>query len=280
MSVVSTSTPNIRLHVTRNAYDKNGPSWIDRSAGLPSRVITQIRADPIDPATAYVTFSGFAIGPDLLGHVLRPPAPAQAGATVSGNLPNLPVNDIAIDPDLPETLYIGTDAGVMVTADGGTTWSTLGSGLPKVVVYSLVLHRASRILRAATHGRSVWDIAVPLPSASIQPAISSISPSLVNAGGPAFVLSVNGSNFTSGTIVRWNGQDRTTQYVDPHRLTAQIGAADIAGVGRAAILAFSPSTGAGVSNPVALTIRTGSGHRLECHRERGQSLGRQRGGAA
>jgi uncharacterized protein (TIGR03437 family) len=254
LSILSTSTPEIRLSVTRNAYSKNGPSWIDRTAGLPARVITQIRVDPIDAATAYVTFSGFAIGQDAQGHVFRTTDAGASWNDISGDLPNLPVNDIAIDPDLPDTLYIGTDAGVMVTTDGGANWSTLGSGLPRVVVYSLVLHRASRTLRAATHGRSVWDIAVPLSSASMQPSIASISPNVVNAGGPAFALSVKGSHFNSSTIVRWNGQDRTTQFVDRSHLTAQISASDIANVGRASILAFSSSTGAGASSPVALTI--------------------------
>jgi uncharacterized protein (TIGR03437 family) len=142
----------------------------------------------------------------------------------------------------------------MTTADGGTKWSTLGSRLPRVVVYSLVLHRASRTLRAATHGRSVWDIAVPLSSPSVQPTITSISPDVVNAGGPAFSLSVRGTNFTSGTTIGWNGQDRPTKLVDRSHLTVQISGSDIVNVGRASILAFSASTGAGASNPVALII--------------------------
>jgi uncharacterized protein (TIGR03437 family) len=254
LGILATGTPDIRFSVTRNAYSKNEPTWIDRSAGLPPRVITQIRVDPLDPATAYVTFSGFRIGPDVLGHVLKTTDAGASWKDISGDLPNLPVNDIAIDPDLPDTLYIGTDAGVMVTSNSGATWSTLGVGLPRVVVYSLVLHRASRTLRAATHGRSVWDIAVPLPSASVQPSITSISPSVVNAGGPAFALSVAGSNFTPGAVVRLNGQDRTTQFIDTGHLTAQINSLDIANVGRAAILAFSSSTGAGLSNPAALII--------------------------
>src|SRR5262249_46647801 len=155
------------LFVTKNAHNKNGPGWIDRSAGLPRRVITQIRVDPVDAATAYATFSGFPMGPDAQGHVFKTSDAGASWTDISGNLPNLPVNDLAIDPDLPDTLYIGTDAGVMATSDAGAHWSTLGVGLPRVVVYSLVLHRASRTLRAATHGRSVWDIPVPLSSPSL-----------------------------------------------------------------------------------------------------------------
>jgi hypothetical protein len=40
---------------------------------------------------------------------------------VSGNLADIPVNAIVVDPDLPRTLCAGTDPGVMVTSDGGAT---------------------------------------------------------------------------------------------------------------------------------------------------------------
>ena len=35
-------------------------------------------------------------------------------------LPNIPVNDIVVDPDAPGTLYVATDAGVYFTTDTGT----------------------------------------------------------------------------------------------------------------------------------------------------------------
>jgi uncharacterized protein (TIGR03437 family) len=159
-----------------------------------------------------------------------------------------------IDPDLPQTLYIATDAGVMVTLDGGATWSSLGQGLPKVVVSSLLLHRRSRVLRAATHGRSVWDILVPLSGSSLAPAIDSIAPASTNSGGGDFTLTVTGSNFGPRTVVRWNGQSRPTSLVDSAHLTAGIPAADIAAVGRAAVIAFNTGSGGGASNATSFTI--------------------------
>jgi uncharacterized protein (TIGR03437 family) len=229
-------------------------SWTDRSAGLPSRTVTDLAVDPIDPATAYVSFSGFPAATDIPGHVLRTTNGGASWTDVSGNLPNLPVNAIVVDADLPQTLYAGTDAGVMVTSDGGATWSSLGQGLPRVVVDSLVLQRHSRVLRAATHGRSVWEILVPLSSASLQPAIGSISPASADLGGPGFTLSVTGSNFGSSTVVRWNGQSRPTTLVDSSHLTVQIPSVDIAGVGRAAVLAFTARSGGGASNATTFSI--------------------------
>jgi IPT/TIG domain-containing protein len=45
------------------------------------------------------------------------------------------------------------------------------------------------------------------------PIIESIVPSTATRGGPAFTLTVNGSNFVTGSAVEWNGTNRTTVFV-------------------------------------------------------------------
>ena len=251
-NTVYAGTSDSRVQITSNSLSGTGASWTDRSAGLPARTVTHIAVDPIDPATAYVTFSGFSTNNQ--GHIFQTTNSGANWTDISGNLPNLPVNDVVVDPDIPGTLYIGTDAGVMVTTDGGATWTTLGNGLPLVVVDSLVLHRASRTLRAATHGRSMWDIVVPLPSSSRQPIVNFVSPNSINAGGADFSISVTGANFVPGAVLRWNGSIRPTTVIDSADLTAQISALDIALVGRVTIDVLNPSPGAGGSNSVNFNI--------------------------
>ncbi len=65
---------------------------------------------------------------------------------------------------------------------------------------------------------------------NLTPSITSVSRTGVQVGGPNFTLTVNGTNFVSGSTVRWNGADRTTTYVSPGRLTATIRASDVAAV--------------------------------------------------
>ena len=247
-------TSNSKVQVTTDAGDGTAAVWTDLSAGLPPRTVTHIAVDPIDSATAYVTFSGFPVGTDTQGHVFKTGNGGASWTDISGNLPVIPVNAIVVDPDLPQTLYIGTDAGVMVTKDGGAAWSSLGTGLPRVVVFSLVLQRNSRVLRAATHGRSVWEILVPLSGPTLQPAVDSLFPTTADFGGGAFTLSLTGSNFGPRTVVRWNGQDRPTTLADSSHLSAQIPASDIAAVGRASVLAFTASSGGGASNVTTFSI--------------------------
>ena len=88
------------------------------------------------------------------------------------------------------------------------------------------------------------------------PALTSLSPSSQRKGGQAFTLTVNGSDFVSGAVVRWDGSDRTTSFVNATKVTALISASDIAVHGTVDVTVFNPIPGGGVSNslPFAITI--------------------------
>src|SRR5260370_5694886 len=60
------------------------------------------------------------------------------------------------------------------------------------------------------------------------PTITSISPMSAIAGGAAFTLAVNGTNFVSGSMVNFNGNARANTFVSSTQLTATILASDIA----------------------------------------------------
>ena len=160
-----------RVNVTTDAGSGARAIWTDISAGLPNRSITRVTADPAKPTTAYVALSGFSgsLGPSA--HLFETTNGGTTWTDISGNLPDIPVSQIVVDPDLTSTLYVATDIGVFYTPDGGGNWYSLVNGLPRVVVNDLVLHEASRTLRAATHGRSAWDLSLPNPLAP-SPALS------------------------------------------------------------------------------------------------------------
>ena len=86
------------------------------------------------------------------------------------------------------------------------------------------------------------------------PVITSLQPSAVDTGGPAFVLQVTGTNFLNGATVHWNGSARTTTSAAATILTAQIKAADIASAGSAQITVVNPD--GGTSPAVTLPIQT------------------------
>ena len=96
--------------------------------------------------------------------------------------------------------------------------------------------------------------AVTFEVRSPQPFITNISPSWGTAGSPSFALTVDGSNFISGSKVRWKGSDRTTTFVSVTELLASIPAADIASAGSAGVTVYTPSPGGGTSNTVNFDV--------------------------
>jgi hypothetical protein len=92
------------------------------------------------------------------------------------------------------------------------------------------------------------------PPSNPVPAISSIAPNTATQDGPAFPLTVNGSNFVSGAAVQWNGSSRPTTFLSSTQLTAQIPATDIIPSGANAVTVFNPAPGGGTSNPLPFNV--------------------------
>jgi hypothetical protein len=77
------------------------------------------------------------------------------------------------------------------------------------------------------------------------PAISSISPLSKSVNSAAFTLTVNGSNFIAGSVVRVNGSDRATTFVSANQLTAQVLAGDLLAAGSLSITVNNPANATG-----------------------------------
>ena len=165
---VYAGTNDGRVLTTANATAGASAIWTNITGTLPNRAVSQVVVDPRTSTTAYAVMSGFTFGSDPQGHVFQTTNAGVTWTDVSANLPNIPADDLVVDPDVLNWLYVATDIGVYATTNGGSTWTPFGSGLPRTVVNSLKLHRSSRTLRAATMGRSAWDIVSPLP----QPILS------------------------------------------------------------------------------------------------------------
>ncbi len=84
------------------------------------------------------------------------------------------------------------------------------------------------------------------------PAITSLSPSTVAAGGPAFTLTVSGAGFASGALVRWNVIPLAATFVSPTQLTVAVPAGLIATPGTATIVVVNPDQS--TSRPVTLSF--------------------------
>jgi len=89
---------------------------------------------------------------------------------------------------------------------------------------------------------------------AMTPALSSISPPLVQAGSGAFTLTVNGSGFNENSIVNVGGSAMATTYVSATELTAGVTAAAIANYGWTPVTVTNAAPGGGASAIAPLTI--------------------------
>jgi len=151
---VGTSDGNVQ--VTTN----QGNTWTNVTrAPLPNRWVSEVIVAPTDARTAYAVFNGFnSHTPGQPGHVFKTTNAGASWQNISGNLPDVPVLSIVLDPDSPGTLYIGTDVGVFRSTNDGATWQPFDNGLPNVAVVDLVLDANAGLLFAGTHGRSVFRV--------------------------------------------------------------------------------------------------------------------------
>jgi len=108
---------------------------------------------------------------------------------------------------------------------------------------------ASNPFYMATGGRATMDSTLERP---FGPEITSLSPAGASACGPGFVLSVIGSDFVEGDVVRWDWGDRQTTFVNSSKLEATIGASDLTTARTVTITVRNPS--GGISNALDFSV--------------------------
>lgn len=88
------------------------------------------------------------------------------------------------------------------------------------------------------------------------PALTTLSPKVVSAGGSGVTLTVNGSNFVPGTKVTFNNLGLQTTFVSPNQVTAIVPAGNLQVAGTYPVAASNPGTFGGNSNAISLTVNT------------------------
>ncbi|MDG6904282.1 MAG: hypothetical protein JRN20_00695 [Nitrososphaerota archaeon] len=150
-----------------------------------------------DPAVSIVVNPSSANEVYVAGSAFQSPvieefANSTQKAFPSSGLPNLSVNIVKINQG---NLYAGLDAGVYVTSIGGSSWSTVASGLPNVAVDDLAVSSNGTIY-VATHGRGVWSV---LPSSSTTTSVTTLTTSSATTTSSTTFISFTSTLTTSTT---------------------------------------------------------------------------------
>jgi hypothetical protein len=136
------------------------------------------------------------------------------------------------------TLVRGTVTGAGVALSGALVTSDL---VAQAGVFQVTVVNPSGPSSAATN---LTVVATPV--------IESLEPSSVIEGSAGFVLSVTGSGFDAGSVIKLNGTALTTTTMSPSFLTAPVTAAQVAVTGQQTVVVANPD--GTVSNQQTLTI--------------------------
>jgi photosystem II stability/assembly factor-like uncharacterized protein len=165
IQVAPTNNQVIYVCGTNSIYQSTdgGASFGKISGGLPVASITAMAVDPVQPLTLYVSNGSWS----ATSHVFKTTNSGASWQNLTTGLPNVPCNTMVIDPDNPNILYVGTDLGIHASTDGGATWNAWDDGLPNVVVDELDIQKGARVIRAATHGRGMFQAGMINPAPTL-----------------------------------------------------------------------------------------------------------------
>ena len=206
--------------------------------------VSSLYVDPHDATgnTVYATIQGFGAP-----HLYLSTDGGSDWINITQNLPDLPLNDVLVDPNDANVVYVASDGGVFVTQDiancelsGGQCWNTLGTGLPMAPAITLTSTAAGGgFLRVGTYGRGIWQ--VPLLSGVPQTAIT-LAPTTLQFSGQQVQTSSSPQTVTitnTGTIaLAVSGITVTGDFLETDNCNGSIGPNGTCQIS----VTFSPST--------------------------------------
>ena len=154
-----------------------------------------------------------------------------------------------ISPDAPQTVNSGGSVRFTANPNAGYVvdqWIVDGSLMQNGgTSYTLSNIETNRSVQVTFR-----YVGSPVPT----PVLTGLEPNLVKPGGSAFFLYVNGANFGTNAIIRWNGADQVTKYVNTNRLRATIEETLIAAPETVSITVFNPGPGGGDLSAMSLAL--------------------------
>lgn len=176
VAIVGTNDGNVQIGFNLGTGTASQATWVNvtgSNAVLPNRPILGIAIDPTTTTSpiGYAAVGGFdANTPSTPGHLFRVDCGANCASFTwtdkSGNLPDIPVDSVTVNPNLPNQVFAGTDFGLYFTDDitaASPVWQRFTAGLPAVMIWDMQIDRGSTALSVWTRGRGafVWPLPTP-----------------------------------------------------------------------------------------------------------------------
>ena len=143
----------------------SGVQWTVVRSGHPGwpRVTRELFVHPRDAQKVWLAVAAFGSE-----RVLYSEDGGASWISVAGDLPDVPVNTVAVLPGSPDVLFAGTDQGLYASSDGGVHWRRYGRSLPYAPVIDLLLEPRRTRLVVATQGRGAWVASLAVLDADLR----------------------------------------------------------------------------------------------------------------
>jgi photosystem II stability/assembly factor-like uncharacterized protein len=155
--IIWAGTDDGNLQVTMNG----GKSWtnvVKNIPGLPENTwCSYVEPGHIDKSTVYATFDGHRSG-DKTPYIFKSVDAGKTWTALADTSIKAYCHVIKEDLLNPGLLFLGTEAGLYLSIDGGKSWSPFRGKVPKVPVMDMVEHSRDQSLVLATHGRGIMII--------------------------------------------------------------------------------------------------------------------------
>jgi hypothetical protein len=176
VAMVGTNDANAWIGFNLGTGTQAQANWVNVTGNntvLPNRPVLGIALDPSVSAAnlpvGYAAVGGFnANTPTTPEHVFQVTCTANCGsftwADKTGNLPDIPVDSIIVNPNQPQQVFAGTDWGVYFTDDitvASPTWQRFENGLPHAMVWDMQIDRGATTLSVWTRSRGAYVYPIP-----------------------------------------------------------------------------------------------------------------------
>lgn len=193
---ISPASPQVVWATSRLVYDEAagqpGGIYISTDSGLNFTEVTQnlpegltessgLGFDPEDSSTAYLLFSAAGtpkiLKTDDLGQSFVDLSGFTNSSESQNGFPDVAVYALLVMPHDPDILWAGTEIGLFVSENGGSSWSYADNGLPPVGIFQMSIVDGQIVV--ATYGRGIWTLDLPELQGYKPPQVT-LNPRLTN----------------------------------------------------------------------------------------------------